>query len=129
MSGASIVLPLPQATDLRGRRALRKTLLSALRLSESPVIVDLTGYCTLDHDAVDLILECVAQSVGHDAALAIVAGSQPVRIVLEVTRVSSLVRVFSSLEDAMSDSQVPVSNVDTDSSGLSLSGQGAPNET
>src|SRR5262245_32469667 len=95
------VLPFPRGSALGERNALRKDLLNALRVSESPVVVDLTGRRTLDHDDVDLILECVAQAVGRDTELVFVAGSREIRMLLDIIRVSSLARVVNSLGEAL----------------------------
>ena len=99
MSATPAILSFP-AVGLRSRRALQRNLLNALRTSESPVILDFTGHHTLDHEDIDLILECIAEATGRDTPLELVAGSRAVRIVLDVIRVSSLVQVFDSLEEA-----------------------------
>jgi hypothetical protein len=65
------------------------------------VVLDLTGHCTLDHEDVELLLECVAQATGRDTELVLVAGSRALRIVLEVVRITSLVRVFDCLTEAL----------------------------
>jgi STAS domain-containing protein len=94
------VLPFPCSTSSLGRRALRKELLNALRASKSPVIVDFSNCQSLDHEDIDLLLECVAQVVGRDMQVLFVAGSRVNRVLLEVTRISSIVPVFDSLEEA-----------------------------
>ncbi|MGH9495341.1 MAG: hypothetical protein ACRD3B_10115 [Candidatus Sulfotelmatobacter sp.] len=101
MSTTRTVLPFPKASGFGERSAFRKNLLNALRVSESPVIVDLTGRCTLNHGDVDLVLECVAQAAGRDAQVIFAAGCQEIRILLEVIRVSSLARVANGLEEAL----------------------------
>ncbi len=98
---AGNVLPFPCASSSLGRRALRKELLSALRASGSPVIVDFSNCQSLNHEDIDLLLECVAQVVGRDMEVFFVAGSRVNRVLLEVTRISSLVPVFDSLKEAL----------------------------
>ena|ERR1700691_6145823 len=95
------ILPFPCAPTSAGRRALRKDLLSALRISGSPVIVDLSGCPTLNHEDIDLLLECIAQVAGRDTELLMVAGTRGNRVLLEVTRISSLVPVFNSVKEAL----------------------------
>jgi anti-anti-sigma regulatory factor len=80
---------------------MRKALLKALRLSDAPVIVDLAHCPTLNCDDIDLLLDCLAQAVGHSTKLILVAVSPAVRVLLDVIRVSSLVPVVSSLEEAL----------------------------
>jgi hypothetical protein len=101
MTDAWTILSFARASTFAGRRALRADLRNALRSSESPVIVDLTGQRSLDHEDINLLLECVEQGAGRDTPLFLVAGSHVVRVLLEVTRIASLVPVFSSLEEAL----------------------------
>jgi STAS domain len=89
------------ASSSAGRRELRKDLLRALRASSSPVIVDFSGCSALNHEDVDLLLECAAQVAGRDTQLLFVAGSRVNRVLLEVTRISSLVPVFDSVKEAI----------------------------
>jgi hypothetical protein len=95
------ILPFPCAPTSAGRRALRKDLLNALRVSGSTVIVDLSGCPTLNHEDIDLLLECIAQVAGRDTQLLVVAGTRGNRVLLEVTRISSLVPVFNSAKEAL----------------------------
>jgi hypothetical protein len=98
---ASNVLPFPCASSSASRHAPRKELLSALRVSRSPVIVDLSSCSTLNHDDIDLLLECVAQVAGRDTQVLFVAGPRVNRVLLDVTRISSLVPVFNSVTEAL----------------------------
>src|SRR5271165_5064101 len=92
------VVHFPSDLGFNGRRTLRKHLLAALRVSGSPVIVDLSGRQSLDHDDIDLLLECVARVAGRDAKLVIVAGSRVLRALLDVSRISSVVPICGSAE-------------------------------
>jgi hypothetical protein len=94
------IQPFPCAKSAR-RRALRKDLLNALRISGSPVIVDFSDCGTLNHEDIDLLLECAAQATGRDTQVLFVAGSRVNRVLLEVTRISSLVPVFNSVKEAL----------------------------
>ena len=100
-TGHQSVLSFPCGSGVTGRREFQKYLLKALRVSESPVIVDLSDCRTLDHQDIDSLLECVAQAAGRDTPLIFVAGSGSVRVLLEVTRLASLVPVFDSMEEAL----------------------------
>jgi anti-anti-sigma regulatory factor len=105
------VVHFPSDLGLVGRRALRKDLLSALRVSGSSVIVDLSGRQTLDHDDIDLLLECVEQVAGRDAKLIVIAGSRVLRALLEVSRISSVVPICDSAEEAFSYPQVAAETI------------------
>jgi hypothetical protein len=101
-SGAIVnILPFPCGTSPALRRAQRKVLLSALRVSGSPVVIDLSGCPELNHEDIDLLLECMAQVAGRDTQMLFVAGSRANRVLLEVTRIPSLVPVFNTMEEAL----------------------------
>ncbi len=99
------ILPFPCALTPTGR-ALRKDLRKALRDSGSPVILDFSGCDSLNHEDVELLLDCVAEVSGRDTQLLFVAGSAANRVLLEVTRISSLVPVFNSVQEALSHPQI-----------------------
>jgi hypothetical protein len=98
---ARIILPFPCASSSPSYRTLRKDLLRALRASESTVIVDLSGCSSLNHEDIDLLLDCAAHMAGRDMQVLFVAGSLTNRVLLEVTRISSLVPVFNSAAEAL----------------------------
>ena len=100
-AGTWTVLPFPCASGYADRRTLRRDLLSALRVSGSPVIVNFSDCGTLNHEDIDLLLECVGQAAGRDTKVLFVAGSRANRVLLEVTRISSLVPVFESVKEAL----------------------------
>jgi hypothetical protein len=104
MKARRIILSFPDPPIPAARRRLQRELINALTTSESPVILNLAGRRTLDHDDVDLLLDCVAQAAGRDTQIFIVAGSRALRVLLEVIRISALVPVFNSIEEALSDS-------------------------
>jgi hypothetical protein len=99
IAGCDIV-PFPGSFSSVGRSS-RKALLNALRVSEATVVVDFSGCRSLDHNDMDLLLECAAQAVGRDTQVLFVAGSRVIRVLLEITLLASLVPVFNSLEEAL----------------------------
>jgi hypothetical protein len=101
MNGAWRILPFPSASNSASRRAQRKDLLNALRISESPAILDFSECRSLSFEDIDLLLECVAQVAGRDTQVVFVAGSSATRVLLEVTRISSLAPVFNSIEEVL----------------------------
>jgi len=64
----------------------------------------------LNHEDIDLLLECAAQAAGRDTKVLFVAGSRVNRVLLEVTRISSLVPVFNSVREALAYPQTAVEN-------------------
>jgi hypothetical protein len=118
---ASIILPFPCASSSAGRRVLRKELLSALHVSRSSVIVDLSGCSTLNREDIELLLECVAQVTGRDTQVLFVAGPRVNRVLLEVTRISSLAPVFDSVKEALAYQQIAAVNNANDAEDRSAS--------
>jgi anti-anti-sigma regulatory factor len=104
------VLLFPCMAGSTHRRTLRKALLNALRISESPVIVDLSACGTLNQEDIDLLLDCLAQRAGRDTQIFFVATSPVIQALLDVTRISSLVPVLDSLEAALCYPQVAAKN-------------------
>ena len=98
---APTVLPFAPASSLADRRARRKGLLQSLRFSRSSLILDCSGCSTLNHEDIGLLLECLAQVTGRDTEVLLVAGSPVNRVLLEVTRISSVVPVFNSVAEAL----------------------------
>lgn len=98
---AGTILPFPCESTSASRRALRKGFLAALRVSGRPIIVDLSACSALNHDDIDLLLDCVAHVAGRDTQMLLVAGSRANRVLLEVIRISTIVPVFNSIEEAL----------------------------
>jgi hypothetical protein len=109
-SMAWTIVPFPCESTSAGRRGLRKDLQLALRVSGSSVIVDFSGCRSLNHKDIDLLLECLAQVAGRDTNVRLVAGSNVNRVLLEVTRISSLAPVFNSVEEALALPQATLQN-------------------
>jgi anti-anti-sigma regulatory factor len=95
------ILPYTSVSTSAGRRALRKSMLAALRIAQSPVIIDLSGCRSFHPEDIDLLLACVAQVTGRDTQMLFVAGSPAIRVLLDLTRISLLVPVFDSMEEAL----------------------------
>ena len=110
------VVQFPSDLGPDNRRTLRKDLLSALRVSGASVIADLSLRQSLDHDDIDLLLECVAHVAGRDAKLVIVASSRVLRALLEVSRIASVVPVCGSTEAASAHPQVDAETISVSTS-------------
>ena len=98
----------PSSAD---RRSQRKDFLRALRSPGSPMIVDLSDCRTLNHEDIAFLLECLMQVAGRDTKALLVAGSRANRVLLELTRISSLVPVFDSVAEALAHSDTPADTV------------------
>jgi hypothetical protein len=104
------ILAFPCSGSSSDRRAQSKELLGTLRFSGSPVIIDFSRCNTLNHRDIDLLLECLAQVAGRDTKVLLVAGSRVNRVLLDVTRISSLTPIFDSLVEALAYPHIPVQN-------------------
>ena len=116
-TGDWTILSFPCASSRSNRPALRKEWLGLLLTSESPVVVDFSGCRSLNHEDVDLLLDCMARVAGRETQLLFVAGSTVNKVFLEVTRISSLVPVFNSVEEALASLQITAQNNAADQSG------------
>jgi anti-anti-sigma regulatory factor len=101
------ILSFPSALGPGFHRGQRKALLLALRVaSGTPVIVDLSACHTLNQEDIDLLLECMARVAGRDTLLLLVAGSRAIRILLEVTRIASIVPIFNTVDEALAHTRI-----------------------
>lgn len=83
------------------RRVLRKELLAALRPDGPAVILDLSARNGLDHDDIDMLLDSASEVIGRDVRFVLVAGSTSNRVLLDVSRIASVLPVFNSLAEAL----------------------------
>jgi anti-anti-sigma regulatory factor len=109
------VLRFPGNLGSHARRGLRDQVLRELRISGSCLILDLSDRQTLSHDDIELLLECAAYVACRDAKLIFVAESPALRAILEVCRLSSVVPVCDSADEARS--WPPVAHVQVDLKG------------
>ena len=96
-----LVLQFPAGSSPASRYALRRALRKSLRATSCPIILDIVGSSTLNHDDISLLLDCAAQATGRDAPLVLAAQQPATRILLEVTRLASLFPVSASREQAL----------------------------
>jgi hypothetical protein len=112
-SGAATIVPFPCASTKSDRRAQQNEFVAALRFSSSPVILDLTACGTLNQEDIALLLEGLAQLAARDTKV-FLAASPVNQVVLEVTRISPLVLVFASVEQALARSQNPTESISSE---------------
>ena len=108
--GTATIVPFVCESSSGDRRAQRSDLLQAVRLAESPLIVDLSACETLDQDDIGLLLECLAQATARDTKVLLVANARVNRVLLEVTRISSLVPVLGSVAEALANPETPATH-------------------
>jgi hypothetical protein len=64
------------------------------------IIFDLPPTTKLDSRAIDFLIECARDAVAHDAAVALSAASPEHQVLLDVTRISTVLPAFRSVEEA-----------------------------
>lgn len=106
-NNTATILAFPCVSTSTTRRALRNDFVEALRSCESPVVIDFSGCNSLNHDDIELLLECSGRVAGRDRDLRLAAGSRVIQVLLEVTRISLVVPVFNSVEEALAIVQIP----------------------
>jgi anti-anti-sigma regulatory factor len=67
------------------------------------LIVSLSPSTKLGPAAIDLLLDCVEQVERADGRVSVAAGSPEAEVILELTRLTSVVDTFSSVSEAMGD--------------------------
>jgi hypothetical protein len=120
-TGEPIIVPFPCSSKTLSQGAQRNAFNRAVRFSSSPVIVDLSECKTLNHDDIGLLLECLAQFAARDTNVLLAVSAPANQVVLEVTRISSLVPVFDSVAQAIAhlhnptqcNSRISVKTIDT----------------
>jgi hypothetical protein len=93
------VFVLPQGCSPTRRRDIRKHVFGRLR-SARAVILDLSTRESLNHDDIDFLLDCAARAEGGDTRLSVVSGTRSNHVLLEVTRIASVLPIFSSVAEA-----------------------------
>jgi hypothetical protein len=65
------------------------------------IVLDLPPAFQLNSKALDFLLGCAREVAGHDAEVALAATNTDHRVVLELTRISSVLPTFSSIREAV----------------------------
>lgn len=82
-------------------RSLRTELRTALQPDQPAVVLDFSARRGLNSEDLDLVLDSAARVMGRDVRFLVVAGSLSNRVLLEVSRIASVLPVFNSLTDAL----------------------------
>jgi len=100
--GPVVVKQLPQNHGSARRRLFLAEIRNFVDHSYQPrVIVDLSKSQRLGPDSIDLLLQCVEQVERADGRVSVAAGSPETTVLLELTRLTSVVDMFSSVSEAM----------------------------
>jgi anti-anti-sigma regulatory factor len=106
--GPTVVKEFPQSYGLASRKAFLAEIQRLTRESYRPqIVVDLSKSRNLSPEAIDLLLDCVEHVERADGRVIIAAGSPETAILLELTRLDSVVDMFSSVSEAIGGETVP----------------------
>lgn len=99
---AAVVARVPERPDGRVARSFRRRLRrSVAQMLRPAVVLDLPISFQLDNEALDFLLGCAREAAGHDAEVVLAAPGVHHRVILELTRISSVLPTFSSIEEAV----------------------------
>lgn len=106
--GPTIVKSLPEEQSKLHRGLFLDEVKIIIGKSYRPhLILDLTSCEAMKAETIDLLLECV-EEVEHADGRVSVAANPETAVILELTQVTSVLDLFRSVSEAMSDSPVPV---------------------
>ena len=113
--GPTVVKNLPEQQSKLHRGLFLDEVKEIIGQSYRPrLIVDLTSCATIKAETIDLLLECV-EEVEHADGRVSVAASPETAVVLELTQLTSVLDLFGSVSEAMSELplsvMMPISDV------------------
>src|SRR5437868_13556672 len=95
--GPTVVKTFPQSHGLASRKSFLTEIQRLTRESYRPqVVVDLSKCRNLNLEAIDLLLDCIEHVERADGRVIVAAGCPETAIILELTRLTSVVDMFSS---------------------------------
>lgn len=102
--GPVVVKDFPQTNMTAHRRTFLNEVQNLAQQSYRPqLIVNLPPSAKLGPAALDLLLDCVEQVERADGRVSVAAGSPEAEVILELTRLDSVVDMFPSVSEAMGD--------------------------
>ncbi len=101
-NNAVVLKEFPQSRNF----ARKKTFLTEIRhLARSTyrpqLLLDLSKSAELDPDAIELLLECVEHIERADGRVSVIVGSPQAAVILELTRLTSVLDLYSSVSEAV----------------------------
>ncbi|PYX37595.1 MAG: hypothetical protein DMG81_13775 [Acidobacteria bacterium] len=106
--GPTVVRDFPRSHGLASRKSFLTEIQRLTRESYRPqIVVDLSKSRNLSPEAIDLLLDCVEHVERADGRVIVAAGSPETAVILELTRVTSVVDMFSSVSEAIGGETMP----------------------
>jgi anti-anti-sigma regulatory factor len=99
---AVTVKRMPGPGDWRSHRSFLGEIRDFVEGSHRPrLIIDLSGVEQLLSESIDLLLECVDHAEGGDGEVSVPGASNQTVVILELTRVASVLNLFPSVAEAV----------------------------
>ena len=106
--GPTIVKNLPEQQSKLHRGLFLDEVKEIIGQSYRPrLIVDLTSCEAMKAETIDLLLECVEEVEHADGRVSVAAGPETA-VILELTQLTSVLDLFGSVSEAMSERPLPV---------------------
>jgi anti-anti-sigma factor len=103
------VKQLPDVRDAASQRSFLREIQAFVDNSRQPrLIVDLSKVRQIEPEGIDLLLECVDCAERSDGDVSIAGASAETEVMLELTQVASVLKVFPSVLEAANGSQLRV---------------------
>ena len=100
--GPVVIKEFPQSRNFAGRKSfLAEVRNLACRTYRPQLVLDISESAEMAPDAIELLLECVEQVERADGRVSVVAGSPQTAVILELTRLTSVLDIFSSVSEAV----------------------------
>lgn len=97
-----LVKLLPESLVPQRERAFRKEMRQAIAAMLRPAIVfDLPQNIVLDGPSIDFLIRCARDAAEHDAQVILVATNPEHQVLLEMTRLTRVLSVFHSIDEAV----------------------------
>ena len=103
--GPVVIKEFPQSRNFARRKSFLAEVRNLARRTYRPqLVLDISESAEMAPDAIELLLECVEQVERADGRVSVVAGSPQTAVILELTRLASVLDIFSSVSEAVNGS-------------------------
>jgi anti-anti-sigma regulatory factor len=100
--GPVVIKEFPQSRNFARRKSFLSEVRNLARRTYRPqLVLDIPESAEMAPDAIELLLECVEQVEQADGRVSVVAGSPQTAVILEITRLASVLDIFSSVSEAV----------------------------
>ena len=101
--GPVVVKSFPWSRSVASRKDFLAEIRKLARGTYRPqLVLDMSESDELSSDTIELLLECVEQIERADGRVSVVAGSPQAAVILELTRLTSVLDLYSSVSEAVS---------------------------